>query len=444
MSIWACRSSPLAGRCRRRLTSCVRLGGTWRPSYALDWTVRRPRRSSALIRAQPFNLPFRTSIVSQADAQAYDLEAAAAWSALTGTEIRASEDRLWLPGRLGGLGATSASSRAPAAAWTGWTFCTLELVAHFDCSSPAALFEQCQALRNAVVDLHSRVVGLGAPPALSAVTWDVALRHDVKLSYIMGFVHKRVSTRLVAALDTDDLAFFRSTRGPGASAFLEVPLEDRYVMADDRFAVAIRRRLGHPHPQTGSPPSGPVHCKHTTQAGRVCDAVLDPRGAHLECCAPGGGLVARHDGITNLLAALARRHMDPRPRLEQVLPQLQSRVSGQVGQARLDVVMHDSTRRYLVDVTVVSAYAGNSSFRAACARRDGHAARRAAMGKRLKYDSADLVPFALETGGRVGGDARALLQALVAEADDPAFELAYAYRALSSVLQDGVARQLLL
>ena len=98
--------------------------------------------------------------------------------------------------------------------------------------------------------------------------------------------------------------------------------------------------------------------------------------------------------------------------------------------------------RLLVEVVVFSAYAGGSSFRSACAKRDGHAARRAAVAKRERYPTADLVPFALETSGRLGQDARALLMKMADAADDRNRELQVLYRAVSSVLQDGVARQL--
>ena len=237
------------------------------------------------------------------------------------------------------------------------------------------------------------------------------------------------------------LAMFRSMRGPGAAAFLEAPLDERYVIPNDRFTFAVRRRLGHAYAQHAVLPLRPPTCTNTTQAGRVCSAQCDPEGAHLECCAPGGGLLTRHDKLVHAIAMLAKRHFDPRPRTEQIIPQLQSRVGGQVGQARLDVILHNGAARLLVDVTVVSPLAGSDSFISACSRRDGHAARRAAIAKRLKYDSTDLVPFAVETGGRLGSDARALLQLMASGAPDPGEEMAYLYRAVSSVHQDGIARQ---
>ena len=86
--------------------------------------------------------------------------------------------------------------------------------------------------------------------------------------------------------------------------------------------------------------------------------------------------------------------------------------------------------------------AGGGSFRRACARRDGHACRRAEVTKRSRYPSAELVPFALETGGRLGADARAFLARCAQASLEPGHEISYLYRAVSSVLQDGVARML--
>ena len=57
--------------------------------------------------------------------------------------------------------------------------------------------------------------------------------------------------------------------------------------------------------------------------------------------------MARHDGIVRCLGVLAARNSDLKPKLAQT-------VHGQIGQARLDVVIHDGIARMLVDVVVVS------------------------------------------------------------------------------------------
>ena len=107
------------------------------------------------------------------------------------------------------------------------------------------------------------------------------------------------------------------------------------------------------------------------------------------------------------VAACARRGMDPNPREEQVLAALTAKAKGQIGSPRMDLVVHDGAARLLIDVTVVSPLAGDAGHIDACARREGHACRRAAAFKRGKYPHKELVPFAVETGGRLGTDARA-------------------------------------
>ena len=150
----------------------------------------------------------------------------------------------------------------------------------------------------------------------------------------------------------------------------------------------------------------------------------------------------RHDGLVRCLGQLCARSLDPRPSMEQVIPELARPVQGQVGQARLDIVAHDGISGSLVGVVVVSPYAGDRNFRAACARRDGHASRRAAIAKRARYPTPDLVPFPLETGGRLGVEARSFIAKMANASEHRTTEFAYLYRAVSSVLQDGVARQL--
>ena len=152
--------------------------------------------------------------------------------------------------------------------------------------------------------------------------------------------------------------------------------------------------------------------------------------------------MTRHDGIVRCLGQVTARTIDPKPKLEQVIPELARPVAGQIEQARLDVIVHDGAHRMLVDVVVVSPLAGGDAFRHACSRRDGHAVRKAEMSRRRRYASDDLVPFAIETGGRLGTEARAFLLKCADCAEEPATELKYLYRAISTMLQDGVARQL--
>ena len=259
----------------------------------------------------------------------------------------------------------------------------------------------------------------------------------------MSFIHKETLRTLRAGMDDDAVACLKSASGQAVGAFLETPMDDKWVMSNSRFVTACMRRLGAPWPGFKTPPAAVPTCANKTSTGRVCGALCDAIGKHQECCAPGGGLMSRHDGLVRCIGLLAARNLDPKPKLEQILPELARPVAGQVEQARLDVVVQDGTERLLVDVVVVSVLAGDASFRRACARRDGHAVRRAEISKRSRYPTAELVPFAIETGGRLGADARAFLVRCADGALDPTKELQYLYRAVSSCLQDGVARQLL-
>ena len=243
-------------------------------------------------------------------------------------------------------------------------------------------------------------------------------------------------------MDDNARSLLNSASGPGAGAFLGTPLDDKRAMSNPRYVTSCMRRLGRPWPCCKVAPVAPLTCPNKTVSGRVCGATCDALGKHQECCAPGCGLMMRHDALVRCIAQLSSRNLDPRPALEQIIPELARPVAGQIGQARLDVVAYDGAARSLIDVVVVSVLAGDDSFRRACARRDGHAARRAEIAKRDRYTSQDLVPFALETCGRLGADARAFVRKLSEAAEEPVKEAQYIYRAISSVLQNSVAQQL--
>lgn len=305
------------------------------------------------------------------------------------------------------------------------------------------LFTKCPDLEQVIADIHGRLVAQGTLGSIAHASVSHALAYPVRQRSLVGYIHKIHLRTLRSGMDDDQAAFHRSASGPGAAAFLEPPLDERWVMTGKRFSTAVLRRLGQDFPMCSEIPASPPICSNTTATGRVCGVTCDARGMHCEVCAPGGGLIQRHDSMVRCLGVLASRSLDPRPRLEQIIPELARPVRGQIGQARLDVIAHDGANRLLIDVVVSSPYAGGPEFRAACARRDGHACRRAAIAKRQRYPTEDLVPFAVETGGRLGTDARALLARMAQAAEEPDREIQYLQRAVSSILQDGVARQLL-
>lgn len=384
----------------------------------------------------------QSCVISTEAAIDYDRAIAKAWGELLGRPIDVDEPRLWLPLRMGGCGAASARARQFAAPWAAWSTVSSELVKHMGVRDVDHLFEIAPALGAQLQALHASLVAQGTVASISHSTAAHSLTFSHRQKYLTAYIHKEALRALRARLEDNEAAFLKSASGKSVGAFLEVPMDDRWTMANTRFATACRRRLGMPYPGETAPPATAAYCKNTTADGRTCGKPCDSAGMHQECCAPGGALIERHDRVVRCLASLCGRWLDPKPKLEQVIPELAQPVHGQVSRARLDVVVHDGVSRSLVDVVIVSPYAGDASFRRACARRDGHAARRAETLKRRRYDSSDLVPFALETGGRLGADARAFCFKMAGAAEDPIHELQYIYRAVASVLQDGLARQL--
>ena len=385
----------------------------------------------------------RSGLVSEASAAAYDQLLARSWSALLGRAVSPDEPRLWLPLRMGGCGAASARSRIFAAPWAAWLAVRDDVVNHIGTGDVENVMDNAPTVRQQVHEIHAGLVSQGTWPSIQFSAPLQALLRSTSQKSLVSFIHMKTLRALRAGMDDDAVGFNRSAGGPGAGGFLETPMDDKWVMANSRFKVACLRRLGVEYPSRPAPPDEPPACTNQTRHGRVCGSPCDAFGKHLECCAPGGGLVSRHDSLVRCLGLLSARSLDPRPKLEQIIPELARPVAGQVELARLDVVVHDGAARLLIDAVIVSAYASGDSFRRACARRDGHASRRAEVAKRSRYPTHDLIPFAVETGGRLAADARAFLVRCADASPDRVRELQYLYRAVSTVVQDGVARQLM-
>ena len=80
----------------------------------------------------------------------------------------------------------------------------------------------------------------------------------------------------------------------------------------------------------------------------------------------------------------------------------------------------------------------------AASRKPGEVSRRAERTKHERYPGPELVPFAVEVGGRLGTEARAFLlnETRLLPRDMQTRELQRAYRVVSCALQVEVARQL--
>ena len=120
------------------------------------------------------------------------------------------------------------------------------------------------------------------------------------------------------------------------------------------------------------------------------------------------------------------------------------RAGSYVEHAILDIEYSEDGSRRWIDVTARQSAAGPDAATRSAARKDGEASRRAEREKHERYPGRQLTPFAVETPGRIGAEARFWLLAMIRElpADEHYFELDRAYRAISCAIQSECAKQL--
>ena len=248
-------------------------------------------------------------------------------------------------------------------------------------------------------------------------------------------------------MDVDDLADFRTAGGPGAGAFLLYPVDPECELEDPLWATTARRRLGLDRPEAAASEHAVLatHCNNKDAQGTLCGAFLDAKGRHAASCACAGGRLRKHGRLARAVAGLARRWDDVDPSLEQRIPELDyQKADGTVKHAIMDVVVPHISGRELIDVTVRQGAAGSTTARRAASRRDGFPSRTAEQKKHSRYPTPELVAFAVEGCGRLGGEARAWLKkgAYSQLGDVQVAELTRAHRIISAAVQGETARAL--
>ena len=200
-----------------------------------------------------------------------------------------------------------------------------------------------------------------------------------------------------------------SCGGPSAGrAFIAVPLTPILSFDDQAWSAAVRWRLG----LSLCTPN--ARCQlSAADAPEPCNAFLDELGDHPQMCGKGPGFILRHDPICDALAwgsieAVAHTRRE-------AWIQGATRKRGQGGRprpARLDVWAFGTMD--LVDelVDVVVKHPAGADVVGVAAARPAAAAELAEQGKRDEYSlpaGRRLVPFGVETWGRLGSAAEALL-----------------------------------
>ncbi len=201
-----------------------------------------------------------------------------------------------------------------------------------------------------------------------------------------------------------------------------------------------------------------ARCQHRGLNGQLCSALLDRRGRHARVCKLGGGVDRRHNGVRDWAASTYAACTGLPTSTEQRVPawDIADAATGAVLEARLDVATADvnTGAPLYLDVVVYTAFSTEPTTLRRRARRDGCAASDAAAAKRRRYAAAgaQLVPFALEAGGRPSDEAAAFVRlcgSVYAEthksedgapAPSPTWRL---WKGLSTVLQRGNAELIL-
>ena len=149
----------------------------------------------------------RAAAVSEDSAEHYDKEVAQAWGRLLQSPVDHDIARLWLPARLGGMGAFSARHRAAPSVWSAWTLVMSDVLNHLCLESPEELLTRIPALAFELETIHKKLVDQGAPASITGSSVEHAVGQPVRLPRIMGYIHKRHHTALKAALSDDQAAF---------------------------------------------------------------------------------------------------------------------------------------------------------------------------------------------------------------------------------------------
>ena len=375
-------------------------------------------------------LPAEEQTLTQLDAPVAAAAAALGRSApLDPSRLRWSR----LPLREGGLGLPDAKRTAPAA-----------LLA----SAVDALPAVAKAVNASTLEeLGARAPRLAARVDAATATLEragLAVQDDVRLGLTQPQAHLQSRLgRALAELEKDallgelpreDRALLRSGGGPGAGTWMLPADEDEEWMPDDEFAAAFHVRLG-------LPMNMPATCGACTRAGMPDAAQHNNRSVHALCCPRGPSHTRRHTRVLRAFSSVLEDALGAAPLEEQVVPEW-----AQDGvEARLDLSFAlPGGRTRHADVTVGHPLGRGSDARAA-ADRDGGLAAALERKKRRRYPHPELVPLALESGGRMGPAGVALLRALHSglPPDQRAVAMRRAYRRVAMALQRDQAQTVL-
>ena len=370
------------------------------------------------------------------------------WAELAGRSLdETAVTLLGLPAKLGGVGVQFASTRKNAALFASWSAAVETVTQDVGCAAVADGLEKLPVIKAHLQQARAGLATQGLQLSDGASLAD-ALRHPSPQGLMTEKVQKTRLAALKRSLPFSQQAEVSGGGGPGSSGFLTYPTEAVCSLEDTAWSTALRQRLQLRRAECDEAALNQVShtCQQKNAQGVLCGQPLDDRGYHSSTCQCGGGVLRRHGRIERVVGSLVARWRHETPLYEQRVPAWDTRDANGtiVERAILDLQYQDDDGTRWVDVSCRHAAAGDTAQLRAAARREGEASRRGERDKHRRYPGDRLIPFVVETGGRVGAEARHWLHALTREwpKDQQAKELTRAYKSVSCALQSEVAGQL--
>ena len=266
------------------------------------------------------------------------------------------------------------------------------------------------------------------------------------LSRMLQFIAKRKFDALVATAGNRSRTRLQSASGPNAGKCLTAPAGVQQAhFRDDHFTTILQWRLGIVTPSSVS------RCLNTKADGDICEEVLDPECDHAVCCPCGPLRIQRHNAVTDALAD-NMLETGAHVRREAWIQEFATDAADAV----LDIWAFGCSdiADLLIDVTI--RHPMSAAYQPSASHSPGIAAAAGERSKFTRYPAAHgraVIPFSVETWGRLGTHAEELLQKMVAaatrhnvmrgHAPAPGSILKRWRAALDAILQRGVAMSLL-
>jgi hypothetical protein len=327
--------------------------------------------------------------------------------------------QLTLPLRFGGMGIQSTNASTAHAAFLSAAAMT-EIALHdgppqfrpFNGASAQGLTQTWQTL-------HAEGDGLWPPEALDINEECIA----TVLPRAQGTVSRHVAARnheaLLASFNIDSeegarsLARLRSCSCRSASVWMDtLPTSPALRLSNADFICAMRHRLGLTQ-MPANAPSVQCFCKTQVRPGNIDHAMT--------CTALNGAMTLRHDIIKDTVRRIAQR-ATVASSAEPVLRPLRGAQAAALSSrqdARGDILLVLPEALTVIDVSIIHPAA--STYMGQAASTDGGAAATRDQEKRARYqlsnpDGYDFIPFSVETFGRLGKPAMALINTLATSA----------------------------